>query len=251
MVQRLKFYTGLIGLIGVAIHTPSLAERSVQAGLVTSANSSFYEDAGNEYYFLPLVIAEYDRFYLQGISGGYRFYQDDGGQSLALEIRRTFDGYSSDDSDALEGMADRDAAWEAGLAYEVGIAGGQAKAKLMQDISDTHKGLSVRVEYERPFWTNDTHMLSWYAGSEYWNGKKTDYYFGVSPEEATAATRHDYTADESYRFYLGSNLVKRIDDNISLLASAEYLRADDAVDDSPLTTRQDQWSAYIGVFYEF
>lgn len=250
MAQRLKLYIGLIGLVGVAIHTPSLAERSVQVGLVTSANSSFYEDAGNEYYFLPLVIAEYDRFYLRGVSGGYRFYQDDGGQSLALEIRRTFDGYSSDDSDALTGMDDRDAAWEAGLAYEISIAGGQAKAKLMQDISDTHNGFSARFEYERPYWTNDAHMLSWYAGSEYWNRNKTDYYYGVTADEATD-TRSDYTADENHSFYLGSNLVKRLDDNTRLLASAEYLRADDTVNDSPLTTRQDQWSAYVGVFYEF
>ncbi|MES9969218.1 MAG: MipA/OmpV family protein [Candidatus Thiodiazotropha sp.] len=250
MKQRLKFYTGLIGLIGVAVHTPSLAEHSLQVGLVTSANSSFYEDVGNEGYLLPLVIADYDRFYLQGISGGYRFYSDEAGQSLALEIRRTFDGFDSDDSDALAGMADRDAAWEAGLAYEVSMAGGQVKAKLMQDIADTHNGFSARFEYERPLWTDDAHMLSWHAGSEYWNSRKTDYYFGVAAEEAAPA-RSAYTADENYSFYIGSNLVKRIDDKITLLASAEYLRAGDAVNDSPITVRQDQWSAYVGVFYEF
>ncbi|MEW8325674.1 MAG: MipA/OmpV family protein [Candidatus Thiodiazotropha sp.] len=250
MMSRLNIYTGLVGLALAAVNTPSPAERSVQIGLVTSANSSFYRDVGEEYYFLPLVIAEYDRFYLEGIEGGYRFYQGDEGQGLALEIRHTFDGYQSDDSDALAGMADRDAAWEAGLAYEVGLAGGEAKAKLMQDVSDTHNGFSARIEYERPFWTSDDRTVSWYAGSEYWNSKKTDYYFGVAPEEATP-TRQAYTADRSYSIFLGSNAVKRIDDNVNLILSAEYLRASDAVGDSPLTTRRDQWSAYAGVFYRF
>jgi outer membrane protein len=250
MVQRLRLYTGLIGLISTTINTPILAEHSVQIGLVTSANSSFYKDVGGEYYVLPLVIAEYDRFYLQGVHGGYRFFQDDEGHSLALEIRHTFDGYSSDDSDALAGMTGRDAAWEAGVAYEVNMVGGHVKAKLMQDFSDTHDGFSARLEYERPFWTEDALMVSWYTGSEYWNDKKTDYYFGVTSEEATLR-RPIYATDESYSFYVGSNAINRIDDNISLLASVEYLRMSDAVIGSPLTARQDQWSAYAGVFYQF
>ncbi|MET0007222.1 MAG: MipA/OmpV family protein [Candidatus Thiodiazotropha sp. 6PLUC9] len=253
MAQRLKLYTALIALIGAVISTPSLAELDIQVGLVTAVNSTYYTDLDEEYYLLPLVIAEYDRFYLQGIHGGYRFFQDDEGQSLALEIRRTFDGYSSDDiddSDTLAGMAERDQAWEAGLAYEVGMVGGQAKAKLMQDISDTHNGFSARFEYERPFWTGDAHMFSWYAGSEYWNSKKSDYYFGVKPEEATS-TRSVYTADGNYSFFLGSNLIKRINNSVTVLASVEYIRATDAVNDSPLTNREDQWSSYIGIFYQF
>ncbi|MEW7973732.1 MAG: MipA/OmpV family protein [Candidatus Thiodiazotropha endolucinida] len=250
MAQRLKFYIGLIGLINTGVNTPLLAEHSVQIGLVTSANSSFYKNMGEAYYVLPLVIAEYNRFYLQGTHGGYRLFQGDEGQSLALEIRHTFDGYRSNDSDALVGMADRDAAWEAGLAYEVNMAGGQFKTKLMQDISDTHNGFSARFEYERPYWMNDSLMVSWYTGSEYWSNKKTEYYFGVTPAEATL-TRSVYAPDENYSFYLGSSASKCVNDNITLIVNAEYLWMSDAASDSPLTARQDQWSAYAGVFYQF
>ena len=250
MAIRLKLYAGFIGLIGAAINTSSMAERSVQLGLVASANSSFYKGVDEEYFLLPLMIAEYDRFYLQGTHGGFRFFKDDNDQSLALELSYTFDGYKSSDSDALRGMDDRDPAWEAGLVYEVGLAGGQAQTKLMQDVSGRHKGFSAGLQYERPFWTDDGLVVSWYARSEYWNSKKTDYYFGVSREEATSS-RSFYAADKSYRFYLGSNVSKRINDNISLIASAEYLRMSVAANDSPLTDRQDQWSAYAGVFYQF
>ncbi|MEW8506102.1 MAG: MipA/OmpV family protein [Candidatus Thiodiazotropha sp.] len=250
MGQRLKRYTGLAGLFCAAVGTPLLADHSMQMGLVASANSSFYKGAAEEHYLLPLLIADYDRFYLQGINGGYRLYKDDNGQSLALELRRTFDGYNSDDSDALEGMGDRDGAWEAGLAYEMGMAGGRAKVKLMQDISATHDGFSAGIEYERKLWVDDAHAVTWYAGSEYWSGRKTDYYFGVTREEATS-TRAIYSADKSYSFSLGSNAIKRIDNNLSLIASAEYLWMTDAVKDSPLTARQDQWTAYAGIFYQF
>jgi outer membrane protein len=148
------------------------------------------------------------------------------------------------------GMDDRDAAWETGLAYEVNMAGGQMKTKLMQDISDSHNGFSANFEYEHPFWIDDALMVSWYTRSEYWNSKKTDYYFGVTHEEATS-TRPFYAAHESYSFHLGSNAFKRINDKITAIVSAEYLWMSDAVKDSPLTSRQDQWSAYAGVFYQF
>ena len=250
MKQRLKLYTGIIGLISVAISTTSFAEHSLQLGLAASVNTSFYEDVGEERYAFPLIIAEYDRFYLQGIHGGYRFFQNEKDQSLALEIRRTFDGYNSKDSDALAGMDDRDAAWEAGLAYEITMADGQAKAKLMHDISNNHNGFSARFEYERPLLMDAAHLVSWYTGLEYWSRRKTDYYFGVTPEEAMSA-HPVYAPNKSYNFNFGVNTFKRLNDKFTVIFNAEYLRASDAVNDSPLTTRQDQWSAYAGVFYRF
>jgi outer membrane scaffolding protein for murein synthesis (MipA/OmpV family) len=78
MVFRLNHYTGLIGLLSIAFNTPSQAENSVKVGLVASVNSSFYKDVGEEYYVLPLVLAEYGRFYLQGIHGDYRLFEDHG-----------------------------------------------------------------------------------------------------------------------------------------------------------------------------
>ncbi len=250
MIRKLKLYTGLIGLIAALISPPLLAERSLQIGLATSANNSFYSGVDEEHYIFPLVIAEYDRFYLKGTHGGYRLLQDKEGQSLALEFRRTFDGFSSKDSNALMGLADRNGAWEAGLAYERNLAGGQVKAKLLHDISNNHNGFSSRLEYERPLLINEPHMVTWYAGAEYWNSKKTNYYFGVTREEQTSV-RSTYAADESYSLFLGSNALKRISKKITLIVSAEYLWMTDVVDDSPLTTRQEQYSAYAGIFYQF
>ncbi|MEW8627021.1 MAG: MipA/OmpV family protein [Candidatus Thiodiazotropha sp.] len=249
MLQSPKMLAALTGLFSLSMSVPVYAEERVQLGVVVSANSSFYEDVGRDYYLLPLVIADYDRFYLQGIDGGYRFFQGEG-QSLAVEIRRTFDGYDSDDSDALEGMQDRDQAWEAGLVYEANLLGGQAKAKLMSDISDTHNGFTGRVEYERSLLTGSTYMVNWFGGSEFWSSKKTDYYFGVTPEEATSV-RPVYKAGESYNLFAGVNTVKRFNAEYSLIASAEYQWSTDEINDSPLTARQDQWTLYAGIFYQF
>ncbi|MCG8018427.1 MAG: MipA/OmpV family protein [Candidatus Thiodiazotropha sp. 'RUGA'] len=249
MLQNLKMQAALIGLFSLSMSVTYAAEQRVQFGVVASANSSFYEDVGQDYYLLPLLLVDYERFYLQGIDAGYRFFEGET-QSLAVEVRRTFDGYESDDSDALEGMRDRDQAWEAGLVYEVNLLGGQAKAKLMHDISNTHDGFTGRVEYERSLLTGSAYMVNWFAGSEYWNRKKTDYYFGVTEEEATSV-RPVYSADESYNLFAGVNAVKRFNDRYSLIASAEYQWMTDEINDSPLTTRQDQWTIYAGIFYEF
>ncbi|RLW56228.1 MAG: hypothetical protein B6D70_08930 [gamma proteobacterium symbiont of Stewartia floridana] len=249
MLQNLKTSLALMGLFSLSMSVSLAAEPRVQFGVVASANSSFYEDVGQDRYLLPLLLVDYDRFYLQGIDAGYRFLEGET-QSLAVEVRRTFDGYESDDSDALEGMQDRDQAWEAGLVYEVNLLGGQAKAKLMHDISNTHDGFTGRFEYERSLLTGTTYMINWFGGSEYWSRKKTDYYFGVTEEEATSV-RPGYSADESYNLFAGVNAVKRFNDRYSLIASAEYQWMPDEINDSPLTTRQDQWTIYAGIFYEF
>jgi outer membrane protein len=120
----------------------------------------------------------------------------------------------------------------------------------MHDISDTHDGFTVRAEYERSLLTGSTYMLNWFGGSEYWSSKKTDYYFGVTPQEATLL-RPAYTVDESYNVFAGINAVKRFNAEYSLIASAEYQWMTDEVNNSPLTTRQDQWTVYAGVFYQF
>ncbi|MEW8462088.1 MAG: MipA/OmpV family protein, partial [Candidatus Thiodiazotropha endolucinida] len=83
-----------------------------------------------------------------------------------------------------------------------------------------------------------------------WSRKKTNYYFGVTPEESTSS-RPVYTADENYSLFAGVNAVKRLNDRYSLIASADYQWMTDEIDDSPLTTRQDQWTLYAGIFYQF
>jgi outer membrane protein len=249
MLYREKLIQITMGMQLLLLSQTLLAESSVQLGFVASANSSFYKELSEEYYFLPLAIVDYDRFYLQGIDGGYRFFKHEN-LSLAVEIRRTFDGYRSNESDALIGMQDRDPAWEAGLVYEQDLLGGQAKGKLLHDISGTHKGYIARVEYERLFLTGSRYMVSWFGGSEYWSNKKTDYYFGVTEEEVRM-NRPYHKANDCYNVFAGLNLVKQFNESISLIASAEYLWMGDEVKDSPVSERQDQWTTYAGIFYKF
>jgi outer membrane protein len=240
----------LLGLTSALLGTPALAESDLRIGLSASANTSLYEGVGSEQYLFPLLFLEQDRLYFHGIRGGYRFLRDDQGQSLALEVRRTFDGYDHDDSAALAGMADRKPAWEVGLVHEFGVAGGQIKTSLMHDVSDRHNGFSAKGEFERPLLQQENYQLSWYAGLEYWSDGKADYYFGVDHLEARPR-RPDYDPEEVYFLSLGGNAAMRIDERFSVVFNAEYSLASDGVGDSPLVTRRDQWSAYGGLFYRF
>jgi outer membrane protein len=237
--------------------SPSLLARvgrvpglDLQAGVVVSANTSYYKGAGEEVYILPLVLAEYRDFYLEGIRAGYRVYKREDGQVLSFEVARTFDGYESNDSSFLTGMAERKDAWEAGLVYEAQIAGGWITGKLMQDFSDVHDGYSLRVDYERRIWRNKTIELTGYAGGEFWDRKKSDTYFGVRDSEARP-DRPAYAASESLFLFLGSNFIKQLTPTVSLIASMEYRLGSDSVDDSPVVRRTDQWSVYSGIFYRF
>ncbi|MBN0989565.1 MipA/OmpV family protein [Amphritea pacifica] len=241
----------LMGLSSCLLAEDNVDGKSqVQVGLVASVNSSFYRGADNDLFVLPLVIAEYGRFYLNGVDAGYRFYQREDGQRFAIEVGRTFDGYESGDSSFLSGMAERKAVWEARIVYEALVGGGRLKGKLMQDISDRHGGFSARLNYEHLFWQNETTMVTWVTGGEYWDSAKTDYYFGVRDSE-TRLNRQAYSASENLSLFVGSNVIKKLSPNVSLVLSAEYRMAGDAVDESPIVADGDQWSAYGGIFYKF
>lgn len=256
---RSCLFTGCFFLAGASVAQAQTAEPSDvetqaelqwQLGLAVSANTSFYRGVGEEFYLFPLVIAEYDRFYLQGTHGGYRFYQSDNGQVWSLEIRRTFDGFSGDDADYLNGLSERKAAWEAGIALQMPLAGGEVKGKLMQDISGAHEGFSSRLEYERPVFMDAGQMMTWYAGSEYWDSDKTHYYFGVSQSEVLV-NRPVYQSGDSQTGFVGTNYFRNLAADLTLFVSGEYLVSSSDIDDSPLTVRSDQWSAYSGLFYHF
>lgn len=241
----------LIGLSSLSLADDGAeSELHLQVGVVAAANSSYYQGVGFEQFALPLIIAEYKQFYLQGTFAGYRLYHGESGQGLAVEIGGTFDGYESDDAGFLLGMADRKSAWEAGLVYWAPVAGGQLTGKLMQDVGDKHGGFSARIDYERPLWIDETKLVSWFLGAEYWDRAKSDYYFGVKASEARP-NRPMYSAPDSVSFFLGGNFIKQLSPRFSLVVIADYRVADSAVGNSPLATRADQWSAYSGVFYEF
>lgn len=256
MKSRFKLCAIVISCFAAGLSSQAFAEdevdstRQVQVGLVASTNTSFYRGVGEKNYLLPLAIAEYKDFYLQGIDVGYRLYRSKDGQGLAVEIGRTFDGYESDEADFLTGMADRKAAWEARLVYEAPVGGGQLTGKLMQDIGHSHDGFAARLDYERPFCVGESHMMTWFAGGEYWDSAKTNYYFGVNASEARP-NRAAYAASDSFSLFVGGNAIKRLSPKFSLIISAEYRSANDALADSPLVTRSDQWSAYGGIFYSF
>jgi outer membrane protein len=226
------------------------ASLQLQVGLATSVNTSFYHGVSEEYFVFPLVMAEYGRYYLEATNIGYRVYQGQSGQRLAIEIDRTFDGYESGDASFLSGMVERKAAWEAGVVYEAFVGGGQLKGKLMKDISDVHEGFSTRLEYERSLWQDEAHLVTWFAGGEYWDRAKTDYYFGVESSEVRP-DRPAYSAPDSHSLFVGGNAFKQLNPEVTLFLSAEYRSASAEVKDSPLVTQVDQWSTYGGFFYQF
>jgi outer membrane scaffolding protein for murein synthesis (MipA/OmpV family) len=107
--------------------------------------------------------------------------------------------------------------------------------------------MMARMEYERLLTSGSSYMVNWFGGSEYWSRKKTDYYFGVTADEVTSG-RSFYQAEESYNLFSGLNAVKQFTSELSLIASAEYLWMSDEITHSPLTTRDDQWTVYAGIF---
>lgn len=241
----------LTGFGAVAVADDTMGKAwTIQAGLVAAGNTSYYKDVGEEGCILPLIIAEYKRLYFHGVEAGYSLYQWGNNQEVLVVSGVTFDGYNSNDSDYLSGMEDRDKAWEIGFAYKFLIGGGELEIRLMNDLGTSHEGYSIRVDYEHELWSGEKHMIAWYSGLEYWDESRTDYYFGVKESEALP-DRAAYSPSGHVQAFTGLNAVKKINSRISLIANTEYRTAGATVSDSPITSRNDQLSGYLGIFTEF
>lgn len=233
----------------VAAEAVEHGERSWEAevGVVAAINTSYYRGVGSEEWLLPLVMVEYGDLYIHGVEAGYRLWEGGGGETFSIEGGITFDGYESGDAPVLVGMSDRESALEVGFVYRRVVASGELEIGFRNDMVSSHDGYSVNLEYGRKLWGNEKHRVDGYAGLEYWNEEKTDYYFGVRETEARS-WREAYRASDTVHCFVGLNAVRKLGRHYSLIISAEYRTSGDTVSDSPLVTRNDQLSAYIGIF---
>ena len=223
---------------------------NMKIGVGVSANTGVYSGINEEFSVVPLIMLEYKNFYFQGATAGYRIFQHANGTGLSFEVSRTSDGYKASDANELKGLDDRIGAWEIGLNFETMVIGGQLKANLMQDVSETHEGLSAKLQYERPLLMGATHMMTWYAGGDFWDQERTQYYYGVNQSEATTS-RASYKPTNSTNLFVGTNVIKQLSPKFSVLANAQYMMLGEAREESPLVNKDDQWSTFAAVVYQF
>ena len=236
--------------------SPGLAENSskvkkqlnLSLGLGAIYSSNPYRGADNEITPFPLLNYEGERFFLRGTRLGYHLFKQD---RFAVTLLGSYrgEGYESGDSSFLQGMADRDGTFEAGLQTSLVTSLGQFRASLLSDVLDEHNGHEARLTFSKRFSLQKI-LVSPSASLIWQSGQLANYYYGVRMAEATM-NRPAYKVDSAFLVQLGLMTNYRLSEHWSVSGRIALTRLADEISDSPIVEDDFVTSAFVGIGYRF
>ena len=219
-------------------------------GAAVRVEQSLYRGDGVRIDVLPVYLYEGEHLYLHSSRLGLKF-KIDPTRRLDVFISRRLESFPvSSVPESLAGMATRTTESEAGFSYEQRFDWGNVFVEYLRDTSHTSGGSELKVGY-----SGDGHRgglrFTPYLMLSARDSRLNDYYYGVTPSEATA-DRPAYSAGGGVNGTLGINARYDLSPHWHLIAglSATYwtseVRASPIVEDHPL-----QLMGFAGFAYEF
>jgi MipA family protein len=222
---------------------------SAGLGYVLKVEPSPYKDANTRLEIQPLFLYEGERVFLHSSRVGVKLF-DSAEQRLDVFLDKRLEGFPLKSPPAsLSGMAIRHSSTDAGLAYRYTQPWGTLQAELLHGVSDTQSGTEARLGYSKETqsgrWTmRPSVTLAWR------NAKLNDYYYGVTPGEATAS-RPAYSAGAGLNASVGLYGSYQLSQNWRLLGGASATLLANSIQDSPVVGKRFLPSVYLGAAYDF
>ena len=154
----------------------------------------------------------------------------------------------ADDPQELK-VPDRDYAIEMGLEMLFGGEWGQASLRAFHDVSQTHEGFEISADYSYR-WTRGRFSFSPTVGLAYKSDDLSNYYWGVTPEEA-GFTLQPYEAEGGVDWEVGLRTSYYLTKSVRLAISADYEGLHDSVASSPIVAEDHVIGYFAGVAWQF
>jgi outer membrane protein len=197
---------------------------------------------------IPLLLYNGKYVYFRGTAAGIHLVNRDAVE-LNLLARARLDGLDPEDSEFYEGVEARDQSLDGGVEFRLRGSWGELQSAWLTDTLGKHNGQSAelsyryRVDYGR---LSITPFVSW----EWHDDELTNYYFGVSSEEARPG-RPEYAPGASSWLSVGLNTSYALNDRAMFFANLSFGDVDSSVRESPLVDKQTDGAFYLGGSYVF
>jgi outer membrane protein len=216
-------------------------------GFGVMIDESPYRGVDDRIYPVPVLICESHRFFVDSTVAGY--YLNDKTHSVRWAVIGSLrsQGYTAGDSGYLEGMHDRDWAFDGGLRVCWNNSLIDMTLDGVADVSGTHEGQELRLTVSKEFFDG---FLTPRAGISWQSADLVDYYYGVMPSEVRVG-RAAYTADDDVACVVGITVGVPWGEKWALFGDIQCSFPGDEVKDSPVVG-QDTLMRYVtGVVYRF
>jgi outer membrane scaffolding protein for murein synthesis (MipA/OmpV family) len=197
---------------------------------------------------VPLYLYEGKWLFARGTAGGIHLVNNDAFQ-FNLYARYRFQKLDPDSNVFYEGLEERKQSLDAGIEARLTRTWGELKINWVTDTLDRHNGQEVQASYRYRFdagpWSFSPY-ISW----TWQDDNLTDYYFGVSEEEARP-DRPAYSAGESQWLGFGVNTAWQLTERIVLFGNVGFAGTDTEVVNSPLVEEAGFSQVFVGGTYNF
>lgn len=220
----------------------------IQIGLGVLHSSKLYKGTSSENQTIPLIIASYNDFYVEGLAVGYEFLKV-GDFTSSLELTSDFLGYESSDSIYHSTLKDKESTLNAVLKNEYAFSEDfKLIGELHYDISNIHDSYSAEIVGEYTLFQNQNHTITSIVALEYMDKKKSNYYYGVQPSE-TNSYIHPYETEAALNSTLGLNYIYSFSSSWSFYGDVQTTFLDSTISKSPIVDRKYQNDFLVGVLY--
>lgn len=197
---------------------------------------------------IPLYLYEGKYFFARGAAGGVHIVNRDDFELNAF-VRYRFQHLDPDINEFYDGLEEREQTLDAGIQIGINKKWGELTLNWLTDTLDRHGGreaqLSYRYRIDAGRWS-----ISPYISWSYQDKDLTDYYFGVSEDEARV-DRPQFSAGSSQWVSFGMNTAWHFSDRIVFFANVGFTGVDSDVTKSPLVEETNVSTAFVGGTYTF
>lgn len=167
--------------------------------------------------------------------------------SVLLKYRQSSFDYP--ENRTLRHLTERDDAVELALAWQHSNTYFDLTSTLARDVSDTHEGYEAKVKLSKSF-TTPVGMFIPSATIAYQSDDLANYYYGVSPTEATSDIQA-YQADATINHQVALLHIFPITDHWHTSTQVSYHHLGSELANSSIVEHDDYWATRLTVFYKF
>ena len=197
---------------------------------------------------IPLYLYEGQHVFFRGVTGGVHLYKS-ADFELSVLGKYRFQNLDPDRNEFYQGVDERRQSFDAGFQTRLSKDWGTVRLNWVTDTLDRHKGQEVQLSYRYHFdagpWTFSP-FISWSWQDE----NLTNYYFGVSPDEARPDLP-EYTPGDSQWVSFGLNSSWQLTDRVMLFGNFAFAGSSSEVVNSPLVEEEGFSQAFVGGTYVF
>jgi outer membrane scaffolding protein for murein synthesis (MipA/OmpV family) len=219
-----------VGAFGQVSNNPYRGADSVEAGA------------------LPVLAYDAERLHI-GLDGIDAKLWENDFASVSLLGGLRMEPFDSGDSTYLNGLKDRDMAFEAGLGGSLRLWRGELRANYLTDVNDAHGGHEVDVGYYLP--TNYDKIRFSFGGGVTWQSEElVDHNVGVRRNEIRS-DRGFYAPDAAYIPHLDFSITYPVTEQFAVVGTSGARFLPDQYTDSPIIEDDYVLSAGIILVYNF